>query len=111
MSPSAEYSGTLISDLCQMVAEKIDPPLYLADVLIHLADKEMEAGDVQAWFLIHDVQNCLWSRATEICVRAGCGQMEGMHPREGCCGFLSMETSYQVALRSACSLRLRGEQQ
>jgi len=86
-----------------------DPILVLAAARFHLTNKEMTAGDVQAWFLVHDVQNCLWSGATEICVRVGCGQMEGIHPREGCCGFVSMGTSYQVALRSACSERLRGE--
>lgn len=37
-----------------------DPFLYLSHVKIHLANKVMEAGDVQAWHLIHDRQEELF---------------------------------------------------
>jgi hypothetical protein len=36
------------------------PPLYLADVLSHLANRVMTAGDVQAWWLVRGVQDELW---------------------------------------------------
>lgn len=104
-----QYSGTLIRDIESQVCRVesgLDPRIYLADVLSHLADKVMDAGDVQAWYLLRDLQECFWSGKTRRCVRVGCGQIEGMHKSGlyGCFRFLSMEESYQAALESACGV-------
>jgi len=49
------YTGTLITDICDRVeaiqANQPDPLLFLARVKTHLADKVMESGDVEAWWI------------------------------------------------------------
>jgi hypothetical protein len=36
------------------------PELYLASVMTHLANKVMDAGDVQAWHICYDLQLSFW---------------------------------------------------
>jgi len=49
------YTGTLITDLCDRVETiqdaQPDPLLFLASVKTYLANKVMEAGDVEAWWI------------------------------------------------------------
>jgi len=50
--------GTLVINGLEL-HPPIDPYLFLGDVKLHLANKVMEAGDVQAWHICEDAQQAL----------------------------------------------------
>lgn len=86
-----------------------DPAMYLASVKSHFGDvsPERDQGDGDGYKLLSDVQECIWSGLTTLCLR--CRQMEGMHSgAHAYCPkgdwysvsetFYSMEMSYRDAL-------------
>ncbi len=79
------HTGTTITDLGDLVARvdntlallKADPWALISKARIHLADKSMDEGDVQAWILLGKFQDAFLSGKTAEC--RNCGEMEGMH--------------------------------
>ena len=58
---------------------------------------------VRGWHLLRDVHDCWDKGLTEVCVRTGCQQMEGMHipGLYGCFRFISAEQTFQQVLRNS----------
>ena len=92
MAETTQYSGTLIADLQALTAKysrssSVDEKQgwkILVEARLHLCDRVMEAGDVQAWWILAELQDeliyqpsptCLAEMARPgNCVAAICGQ-------------------------------------
>lgn len=61
------------------LAKELEPWEIVCNARVHLSNGLMDEGDVQSWFEMGQIQDCLTSGKTEPC--ACCGEMEGMHIR------------------------------